>query len=1324
MFTRVAVVNRGEPAVRLIRAVRQLNEERGHQIKVIALHTEAEQRALFVRAADEAVCLRDLDSGSPYLDHEELERALRVSRADAVWVGWGFVAEDPGFADLCERMGLVFIGPPARAMRQLGDKIEAKLLAEKTGVPVAPWSGGPVHDLAEAEEAASSIGYPLMIKARSGGGGRGIRMVRSADDLALAFERTQIEAEATFGDPMVFMESLVKGGRHIEVQVIADAHGTVWAPGVRDCSIQRRNQKLVEESGSPVLTEEQKTGLRTASIALVSAAGYRGAGTVEYLYQPQDKIFAFMEVNTRLQVEHPVTEATTGLDLVKLQLLVAAQEPLEGDVPEETGHAIEVRLNAEDADEGFAPAPGTVTLLTLPAGPGIRVDSGIAVGEVISSDYDSMVAKVIAWGRDRSESLARLRCALREMTVLIQGGTTTKSFLLDLLSRPEVISGEADTQWLDRVGAEMAETQTQHSDVALLSVAINVYDAEETVERLAFLTSARGGRPRAAHGIGRSIELGYQGQTYSLDVSQVGPQRYRLEVDDRAVVVDVDRLDEYQVRLVTGGQLHHVSTVAGPGSYLVEVDGFSHRVVRDEAGVVRASAPAVVVAVHVKPGDEVEAGATVAVLESMKMETVVRAPQAGVVREVLAVVNSQVDAGAALVRLDQIGDEVEQSEAPTVSFAEAEDTVSDDPRTRALLLLADLNALITGYDVSADRGLGLVADYLSARTAVGPALGDVLDGEVALLTTFADLCDLSRNRPTGEEESAEEQVHSPREHFHTYLRSLDVEQEDLPGSFRERLSRALRHHGVTDLEPGGRLEEAVYRLFLAQQRAPDHIPVIAALLERWLDRSDAVTVSDPDEIGEVIDRLVSATQLRYPALGDLTRSIRFQLFEEPLIQEVHEQVHREIGEHLDRLDEDPDGADRAEHIDAMVAATEPVVRLLGARVVADSAGAEPLLEVLTRRFYKVRTLEDVQSFLREDRQFVTGNFDLRGQRLHLISTVTDFEGLPAAVESVSVLAQDVADPANLVVDLYVSWEDAPSETDEVAATLRGLLADAPLVSGGRRVTVTVFDRGGAHVRQVTFRPSEDGLQEDRIIRDMHPLTGQRLDLWRLKNFDGTRLPSTENTYLFRCVAKDNPADERLVALAEIRDVTPLRDAAGLVVAFPAVERALMACLEGIRRQQSQRRGERLDANRIFLFVWPTIDVSMDELEAFARSTAPLTAGAGLEEIMLMGQLQSQPDQEPRDVALLFSYSASSGVRVSVTDPPSEPLPPLNAYTQKVKRSRARGAIYPYELIPQVAGVGGTFTEHDLDADKRLVPVDRPPVGSARRDRWRRGHESA
>src|SRR3954462_4276810 len=552
--------------MRLIRAVRELNAEHDYGIRVIALHTEAERRATFVRAADEAVLLRETGGANPYLDHEELARALRASRADAAWVGWGFVAEDPAFAELCASLGVVFIGPPPEAMRLLGAKIEAKVLAEQTGVPVAPWSGGPVAGIEDGRRHAATIGYPLIVKSRSGGGGRGIRIVRSEDELEDALTRTQAEAKSTFGDPVIFMERLVEGGRHVEVQVIADQHGTVWAPGVRDCSVQRRNQKVLEESSSPALSPEQDRSLRESSIALVKAAGYVGAGTVEFLYQPDEELFTFLEVNTRLQVEHPVTEETTGLDIVKLQLHVAAGGRLEGEPPPRFGHAVEARLNAEDAEQGLAPAPGQVALMRLPTGPGVRVDTGMSVGDVIPPLYDSMIAKVIAWGRDRPEALARLRCALRDTTVVLRGGTTTKSFLLDLLDRPEVVSGTADTGWLDRAGLGAVPQTVSRAWVALVQVAIDVADAEEARERTAFLVSARGGRPRAPHEVGRKLELGLRGQTYRLTVATLTRDRYRVELDGRAGDVELDRLSPLETRLTAGGQRFSVVAVEAPGS--------------------------------------------------------------------------------------------------------------------------------------------------------------------------------------------------------------------------------------------------------------------------------------------------------------------------------------------------------------------------------------------------------------------------------------------------------------------------------------------------------------------------------------------------------------------------------------------------------------------------------------------------------------------------------------------------------------------------------------------------------------------------------------
>ena len=665
------------------------------------------------------------------------------------------------------------------------------------GVPLAPWSGGPVETREDARRHAEAIGYPLIIKARSGGGGRGIRKVFAPDELEVALERTQGEAERSFGDPVVFLERLVTDARHVEVQVMADNHGNVWAPGVRDCSIQRRNQKVIEESSSPLLTKEQADHLRTVSAELVRAAGYRGAGTVEFLYQPDQKVFTFLEVNTRLQVEHTITEATTGIDLVKLQIFVAGGGALEGECPAEFGHAVEARLNAEDADNDFAPAPGTVRLLRLPLGSGIRVDTGIAQGDVIPPDYDSMVAKVIGWGRDRNEALARLRTALRATTVVIDGGTTNKSFLLDLLDRDEVVSATADTGWLDRTGAGTATGPTPTADIALIAAAVDAYEAEEALERAAFLASARGGRPRATHAIGRRVELNYQGQAYSLTVGQIGPRSYRIDGDNGELFVDVERLGEYESRLTLGDQRFHVVTVAGPTGFLVEVDGISHRISQDEAGLIRAAAPAVVVAMPVAVGDEVEAGATLVVLESMKMETALRAPAAGRVREIFATVNNQVDAGAALLRFDQAGESAAAQAAPRVQFRTQPRNEDANPRTEALARLGELRALITGYDVSAGRARTLLQEYAELRGSQPRDDQELVEAELGLLDTFADICELSRNRPTLDEEEADEGVHSPREHFHSFLHSLDADVEGLPPSFRDKLARALRNYDVT-----------------------------------------------------------------------------------------------------------------------------------------------------------------------------------------------------------------------------------------------------------------------------------------------------------------------------------------------------------------------------------------------------------------------------------------------------------------------------------------------------------------------------------------------
>jgi len=549
-FERVAIVNRGEAAMRFIHAAREFNHEHGTALRTIALFTDPDRNAMFVREADEAVCIGsaralDLNTGqfkTRYVDYESLARALTSARADAVWVGWGFVAEHAAFADLCRDMGIVFIGPDADVMRRAGDKIASKRLAEQVCIPVVPWSGGSVETLPEALQQAARLGYPLLIKATAGGGGRGIREVHSADQLPEAFDTARCEAFKAFGDPTIFLEQRVDGAHHVEVQVIADHFGTTWAAGVRDCTIQRRHQKILEEAPSPVLSPEQDCELRAAAVRLCEAARYQNAGTVEFMCDPPRNHFWFMEMNTRLQVEHPVTECTTGIDLVKLQIQVARGGRLEGEPPRTTGHAIEVRLNAEDPDNGFAPAPGIIQRFRMLTGPGVRIDTGVAEGDSVAPEFDSMIAKIIAHGQNRREALARLHRALHDSVVVIQGGASNKPFLLELLSREEIRQGAVHTGWLDELAVNGEHLSRKHANVALVQAAIEASDAELAVERTQFYASAARGRPQVRSEVGRAVALRYRGNPYSAKIYRLGTDRYRVEVNGSRVDAVVDRL--------------------------------------------------------------------------------------------------------------------------------------------------------------------------------------------------------------------------------------------------------------------------------------------------------------------------------------------------------------------------------------------------------------------------------------------------------------------------------------------------------------------------------------------------------------------------------------------------------------------------------------------------------------------------------------------------------------------------------------------------------------------------------------------------------------
>ena len=447
MFKRVLVANRGEIALRVIRACRELG------IETVAVFSEADRESLHVRFADDDVCIGPAPARDSYRKIPRLIAAAEITGADAIHPGYGFLAENAEFAETCAASGITFIGPTPHQIRTMGDKSAARAAMIANGVPVVPGSPGPVEDVDEALEIAKKMGFPVIIKASAGGGGKGMRVARDADDFARSFQLARSEALSAFGNGSVYVEKYLERPRHVEFQILGDTHGTLIHLGERDCSVQRRHQKLVEEAPCPVMTPELRQRMGDAAVKGAKAIDYVGAGTIEMLLD-EDGSFYFMEMNTRIQVEHCVTEMLTGIDLVKEQIRVAAGERLSiSKTPELRGHVIECRVNAEDPKRNFQPSPGKVETFHMPGGNGVRVDTHVYAGYTVPPFYDSMIAKVIVHGRDRPEAIAKMRLALD--TFIVEGVTTTIPFLGALMNHPKFIAGDVHTKFLEKEGADL-----------------------------------------------------------------------------------------------------------------------------------------------------------------------------------------------------------------------------------------------------------------------------------------------------------------------------------------------------------------------------------------------------------------------------------------------------------------------------------------------------------------------------------------------------------------------------------------------------------------------------------------------------------------------------------------------------------------------------------------------------------------------------------------------------------------------------------------------------------------------------------------------------
>ena len=1235
--------------MRAIHAVRELRADRADPLCLIALHTDAERDALFVRYADETVCLGP--STDAYLDYGVLEQALRTSRAEAAWVGWGLVSERPEFAHLCRRLGIVFVGPDPSVMELLADEVAARQLAEQVGIPVARSTSGPA--------------------------------------------------------------------RRVVVPIVADAHGNTWPLGVCDCSCSRRGETMLAESSSPALASDQEREIMSAARRLAQRAGYRGIGTVEFLYDPAARHFSFLEVRPRLGIDHGVTEAVTGLDLVKLQLHIAMGGPLDGDPPAPFGHAIGAHLCAEDPALGFEPAPGSLVHLRHATGPGLRIETGVIEGDHIPAEFDPLIAKLICWGRDRDEALARLRRTLADTVAVVDGKSTNQGFLLELLDHPRMRGGELDTGWLDRLNVSGATLPVLHGDVAVLQAAIELADGDAAAERARFYALARRGRPHAAGALSRTYELRHHGHAYRLAVSQIAPDRYRLIVDRQTIELCARHVGAHERRLELLGRSHRTLTSRHGEDLVVEVDGVPHHVSRDEGGVVRAPGPSLVVSIPVSRGDTVEAGDVVAVVEAMKMESSLMAPFRGRVKQVLVGENVHVEAQAPLVALEVIDQAEQAPRGERLSFAPLAgpaDTVPDPCREN----LRRMEWLVLGYDVRTAEVERTIADLhgqCADLLACDPAL---IPGEHRLLGMFGDLRALSHPQ-RGDQEPESQLLQSPQEHLHAWLRSLDAEAEGLPERFVADLRRALGHYGVDSLDRTPRLEEACYRLFLSQQRAEIARTAVVAILDRRLEDADDLVGHVGGDFRNVLDRLTIALEGRDPVLADLAREVRFRYFDEPVIAEARERVYAEMERHIEALMIEPERSNATELISEIVECPRPLAtRLTVAMGSATAAARWRLVEAMARRYYRTRSLRGFDHARLDGRDVALASYRFGGWQRQLAAAYVELADVEGIAHAFARHAATLPEGRLAVLDLYVPHREGTPVREELAAQLRESMAKVPTPPALHRIVVAVAEprrgRGMSAIDLFTFRPGSSGLVEDEVLRGLHPMMGHRLQLWRLGEFDLERLASPEDIYMFHGVARTNTKDQRLFALGEVRDLSPVFDEHGRAVALPELERMLVSVLETIRRVQARwPLHRRLIWNRVLLHAWPVIELHPDEVRAvIERATSPL-AGLGIEQVAIQGRLREE-DGVVRDRVLRFYAPTGNDVAVEVTGTPAEPLHPLDEGAHRISAARRRGSLHPAEIVKLLAPAhttrgqpAGEFVEHELSHSGRLEPVDRPPA---------------
>jgi len=1314
---RIGIANRGEPALRFIRAVRECNNYRHTDFKTVVFYLDIDKDAPFVQEAHIAIPLSMLDGYNPknrgavYLDKKLLIQGIQKAGCEAVWVGWGFLSEDPGFVSMVENEGFVFIGPDSKSMALLGDKIEAKRLAEKTDVPIVPWSGKPVHSTAEAREVIDRIGYPCIVKAANAGGGRGIRAVRTGEELEGRYKSARDETVRVTGGDTVFIEKLVQDGRHLEVQVLADKYGNVSTFGVRDCSVQRRNQKIIEETPPPFLTEKEIREMESAASRLISASGYQSAGTVEFLYDIREKKFYFMEVNTRLQVEHPITEELYGIDLVQGQILVAMGEVIEEVEKLPRGSVIEARLNAEDPDREFSPSPGKVTLFKPPAGPGIRVDSGIQEHMLIPQEFDSMIAKIISRGRDRGEAISRLKRALEEMQIRIEGGTTNRAFLRQLLENHKFLSGGVNTRFVDELLREREEVITRNRwDLALMATAVEKYLSAINYELTNFKQQlAWNGQPRDIHPPeGIQITLIAQGNPYKLLVKAVGDNYFHIECGGETFAICYQK-QPYESQLIYRGERHRIQPVERGDTLQCEIDGIPYILDVESRGQVRAPSPSIVLGIDVEPGDEVEKGTVLLTLEAMKMEMIVSAPESGTVREVLVKPGEQVTAGQILIRLEEKKTEEEGSgiRRKRISF----DSNDQTPEDRWDMLSRELKATFLGYDHRKDQE-GIIDDMLYfAKTH--PNFRDALfENLFTAIRIYGDIEILFSTSPVHTEGFA--RTVSFRELLSHYFRREVEREKGLSEEFIRYLKKALKWY-----YPGENLNTddertALFRMYKSHAELEQKQQLLKRTLFAIEDFS--VPLEYHDELSNALDQIAVLTQMQAPSIADVAIHARYILVDRSIIKTLRAEKRAKVGRILDLILKyrNNDVKSNRHLINITDTGHHVLPELIHLALEERGEKRKLAFEILARRFTR-------------DREFIRGDFSggeeeylyvaisenkKKERKYSTVLVVTDERNFESGLNKLThPLTSPLAEEKDREIILLIRGESRESDHPKFLKSIE----ETPIQCNWFSLALVSNEGRQSYY---TFYPGEENRLEELVcIRNINPIQYRELRVHRLRHFDLKQLYSTESVFLLLMTAKDNPRDERLIALVDVPTARMEVDEKGTIRRMVALENVFMDAVYNMRAEQAKRK-RRLYWNRIVIHMRAVLNANLKQIRDYAGKLAVRAEDLGIEKLVVYSRRPAQNGQGVEEIELDFENISGTNFTLRGRAPSSEPMKPMDEYVAKIVRARQRGSIYPYEIIKMITHSGyqvkeefprGDFEEFDIKVDgesgkQEIIPV--------------------